>query len=58
MKIFSKLRIRQSLYTIFNHTTEQMSQEEARLDNNVVCLLPEMVSSLRKDIYFFTPKVT
>ena len=51
--------LRESLNTIFNHSTERMSQQEGwdERDRNIVCLLPEMVSSLRKDLYFFKPEV-
>ena len=58
MKTNFQLNIRQSLNTIFNHTTEQMSQQEESVSGTIVCLLPEMVSSLRKDIYFFAPEVS
>ena len=35
-----------------------MSREEVSPGGQIVCLLPEMVSSLRKDIFFFTNQVT
>ena len=35
-----------------------MSREEVSPGGQIVCLLPEMVSSLRKDIYFFADEVT
>ena len=55
---FLQTQERESLNTIFNHTTDRMSQEEAVLDDGkLVCLLPEMVSSLRKDLFFFKPEV-
>ena len=58
MKTNFQLDIRQNLYTIFHYTTEQMSQQEKAVRGTIVCLLPEMVSSLRKDIYFFAPDVS
>ena len=35
-----------------------MSQQEESVRGTIFCLLPEMVSSLRKDIYFFAPQVS
>ena len=32
-----------------------MSREERASNGQVYCLLPEMVSSARKDVYFFIP---
>ena len=43
---------------IFNQTTELMSQHEESIKGQIVCLLPELVSSLRKDIYFYAPEKT
>ena len=33
-----------------------MSQQERAVRGTIICLLPEMVSSLRKEIYFFDPQ--
>ena len=41
---------------IFHHTTEIMSQHEKSIKGEIVCLLPELVSSLRKDLYFHAPE--
>ena len=41
---------------IFHHTTEIMSQHEKSMKGQIVCLLPELVSSLRKDLYFHAPE--
>ena len=34
-----------------------MSQQEKAVRGTIICLLPEMVSSLRKELYFFVPEV-
>lgn len=50
--------VRESLYTIFHQTTAIMSQEEKSMKGQIVCLLPELVSNLRKDLYFYAPERT
>ena len=46
------------MYKIFHETTELMSQHEESWKGQIVCLLPELVSNLRKDLYFYAPERT
>jgi len=48
---------RESLNKIFGRLTNEMSKQERSIGGRMVCLLPEMISSLRKEIYFFDPQV-
>jgi len=47
---------RDSLYTIFNKTAQMMSRDVAYNRGLKYFQLPEMVSSLTKDVYFFKPE--
>ena len=33
-----------------------MSKQEKSMGGQIVCLLPELVSNLQKDLYFFAPE--
>ena len=35
-----------------------MSQQEKSMKGQIVCLLPELVSNLQKDLYFYAPEKT
>ena len=54
--------IRESLTSIFGRVTDEMSQiQRPRIlptGIEMLCQLPEMVSSLRKEIFFFEPEKT
>ena len=50
--------IRESLYTIFHQTTAIMSKQEISTRGEIHCLLPELVSNLQKDLYFYAPENT
>ena len=54
----SEHEIRESLYTIFHQTTAIMSQQEKSMKGQIVCLLPELVSNLQKELYFNAPEKT
>jgi len=43
---------------IFHKTTAIMSKQEKSMKGEIVCLLPELVSNLQKDLYFFAPEKT
>ena len=44
------------MYRIFHQTTAIMSQQEISDGVQKFCLLPELVSTLQKDLYFYTPE--
>ena len=46
----------QSLHTIFWRLTELMSEDYQEFEDDFIFQLPEMVSSLRKEIFFFEPE--
>ena len=54
--------IRESLTSIFGRVTDEMSQiQRPRIlptGIEMLCQLPEMVSSLRKEIFFYEPEKT
>ena len=41
---------------IFHHTTATMSNQEKSEGGQIFCLLPELVSNLQQDLYFYAPK--
>ena len=41
-----------------HQTTAIMSKQEMSKGGELVCLLPEMVSHLQKDLYFYAPDNT
>ena len=43
---------------IFHQTTAIMSKQEKSEGGEIVCLLPELVSNLQKDLYFYAPEKT
>ena len=55
IRLFHSLRS-QSLYSIFGRLTELMSEDYQEFEDDFIYQLPEMVSSLRKEIFFFEPK--
>ena len=55
IKLFHSLRS-QSLYTIFGRLTELMSEDYQEFEDDFIFQLPEMVSSLRNEIFFFEPE--
>ena len=52
---------RESLYSVFGHVTTKMSTKQRRRrlskdKSQMLWQLPEMVSSLQKDVFFFEPE--
>ena len=41
---------------IFHHTTATMSKQEKSEGGQIFCLLPELVSNLQQDLYFYAPE--
>ena len=55
IKLFHSLQSL-SLYSIFGRLTELMSEDYQEFEDDFIFQLPEMVSSLRKEIFFFEPE--
>ena len=55
IKLFHSLQS-QSLNSIFGRLTELMSEDYQEFEDDFIFQLPEMVSSLRKEIFFFEPE--